>query len=144
VGGFTDQVTIWDVKTRSKLVAVSHPDWVRGVALSPDGTQLATASDRRTVKIWDAHSGKLVRTLEGHAHFCTAVAYSPDSTRLASASSDGAVILWDAATGRELQTLSDMEGWLRTLAFSRDGKRLAAGEVNSGTLRVWDLTRVPR
>ena len=39
VGGHTDEVSIWDLTTREKVVTVSHPRWVRGVAFNPEGTQ---------------------------------------------------------------------------------------------------------
>ena len=41
-----------------------HSDWVSSVAFSPDSARLASASDNRTVKIWDASSGECLQTLE--------------------------------------------------------------------------------
>src|SRR5206468_1065208 len=58
----------------------THP--VISVAFSPNGQRLATASDDRTVKVWDAATGRELRTLQGH----TSVAFSPDGRHLASAS----------------------------------------------------------
>ena len=43
-----------------------HTGRVRSAAYSPDGTQIVTASDDQTARIWDAATGQEVRTLSGH------------------------------------------------------------------------------
>ncbi len=67
---------------------LGHSKVVLDVAYSPDGRQLASAGDDRTVKLWDAATGHEVRTLQGHQGPVRGVAYSPDGRQIASASTE--------------------------------------------------------
>ncbi|ORY63362.1 NACHT domain-containing protein [Pseudomassariella vexata] len=55
-----------------------HNHLVNSVAFSPDGGRLASASDDRTIKLWDASSGACLQTLEGHSDRNNSVAFLPD------------------------------------------------------------------
>src|SRR5262249_41059051 len=76
---------------RVQFTLSGHTDPVSGVAFSPDGTRLATASGDKTAKVWDVASGQAVLTLSGHTDTVNGVAFSPDGTRLATASRDRTV-----------------------------------------------------
>ena len=83
---------------------------------SPDGRRIATASNDRTIKIWDAEDGREVLTLRGHAHTGGCVAFSPDGHLLASGSLDTTVRVWDA-TPFPPDVLREQEArWLVALA----------------------------
>jgi WD40 repeat protein len=49
-----------------------HTDWVTGVAVTPDGRFVLSASYDNTVKVWELNSGKEVRTFTGHTDYVTA------------------------------------------------------------------------
>jgi len=114
-----------------------HSSSVLSVAFSPDGSRIASGSYDRTVKIWDAKSGKEIRTLEGHSSWVNSVAFSPDGSRIASGSHDRTVKIWDAKSGKEIRTLEGHSGSVRSVAFSPDGSRIASGS-HDRTVKIWD------
>ncbi|MFO7566389.1 MAG: hypothetical protein R6X02_27350, partial [Enhygromyxa sp.] len=84
------------------------------------------SSRDNTVRVWDAHDGTLVSTLQGHEHGVSGVAWSPDGTRLASSSWDNTVRVWDAHDGTLVSTLQGHEHGVSGVAWSPDGTRLAS------------------
>jgi WD40 repeat protein len=107
------------------------------LAFSPDGRMIVTGSMDRTVRLWDPHTGTLLRTLAGHTDWVYSVAFSPDGETIVSGSSDNTVRLWDAQTGRSLLTISGLWAGVTAVAFSPDGLKIA---VASGdfVIRFWD------
>src|ERR1700733_5295614 len=65
-----------------------HSDGIQSVAFSHNSTWLASASDDKRDRIWDARRGACLQTLEGHSDVVWSVAFSHNSTWLASASGD--------------------------------------------------------
>ena len=112
---------------------------VNSVAFSPDSARLASASFDKTVKIWDASSGKCLQTFKGHSRRVYSVAFSPDSARLASASSDKTVKIWDASSGKCLQTLEGHSSRIYSVAFSPGSARLASASYDE-TVKIWDAS----
>lgn len=99
---FTSPLKLWDVKQAT--FTAEFPDiHGRPMALSPDGSLLATGG--KSVKLWDAHTGKPVRDLRGYLKRTQSIAFSPDGTLLVAGGSYGTTNLWHVATGRLLATL---------------------------------------
>lgn len=79
-----------------------YRSWIwGGLAWSPDGTRLASASLDKTIQIWDTRSHKHALTYEGHTSIITSLAWSPDGAQIASAEGYPRcrIHLWDSASG---------------------------------------------
>jgi len=77
-------------------VLASPDDGVR-VALSPDGSRVASTGKGPLVRILDASDGEQVLALGGHGDTIISIVYSPDGNTLATGSIDGTIRLWRAA-----------------------------------------------
>ena len=123
-----------------------HTDGIFSVALSPDGTTLASGSVDGTVKLWDVTTNTNTATLKGD-FMVRSVAFSPDGTTLATGSGDqngtgGTVKLWDVATNTNTATFEFVTS-VHSVAFSPDGTTLATGS-GDGTVWLWDvITNTP-
>ena len=128
---------LYDIPALSEVRFIATDVAAIDIAFSPDGWLLASGSSDKTVRLWDAASGQLLRTLEGHTDWVRSVAFAPDGRLLASGSDDTTVRLWDVASGQLLRTLVHT-GWVQSVAFSPDG-RLLASESDDGTIWLWGV-----
>jgi WD40 repeat protein/serine/threonine protein kinase len=116
---------------------------VLGVAFSPDGERIFSASGDGTIRTWNSRTGQPIGEFLAHGKAACCVVLHPDGKRLATAGADGLVKVWDLTTDPPARVFEGPCDALRkfgaayTVAFSpMDGRRLAAG--SEGAVRVWN------
>lgn len=132
----------WDTTTFAEQGLIKgHLGWVSALAVSPDGDSVITGSYDATVKVWNLHSGDV---LKPGSEPVTSVAISGDDKLLAAGGKDGKVTLWNLDTGKVFESLKDMKGSVTGLAFTRGIKshRLAVAyqtDKDAGEIKVWEF-----
>jgi WD40 repeat protein len=112
-----------------------HEDWIECLAWSPDGTRLATGSNDKTVRVWNALAKPSLVRVPRHDYPIDRVTASSDGRSFTSKSKDHTVKVWDAGDGAQLASLSGHPN-IQCVACSPDGRFVAAGFTNSEA-RVW-------
>jgi WD40 repeat protein len=106
-------------------------------SLSLNSMWLASASEDKTIRLWDLATGQTSYVLIGHQGFVEAVALQPNSTNiLASGSRDKTIKIWEL--DRVLYSLVGHSQAVNTLAFSPDGQQLASGSSDR-SIKLWQV-----
>lgn len=135
------EVTVWETGKGLLIHRLDrlHSDSVCGVAFSPDGSRLATASADRFLKVVDVSNGAELRSFEGHNHHVLAVAWSPDGQQIATGGADGALKLWDDQTGESVRSSPPLTRPITSIRWSRGSSNpRIAGACGDRKVRLWN------
>ena len=116
--------------------------WVIRARFSPDGTKIVSGLGYRTVRVRNAVSGELERTLKGHCDLVTSARFGPDGTKIVSASRDKTVRVWNAESGECERTLEGHTAQVNSAQFGPDGTKIVSAS-SDGTVRVWSAKTAP-
>ena len=120
----------------SRRTFEGHTERVYSVDLSGNGNWAVSASQDKTVRLWEVSSGRCIGILEGHDDWVKAATLSKDGRWVISASTDRTVRVWDATSGVCVETLEGHTGWVQKAAFNADARFIFSGSDDK-TVRVW-------
>jgi WD40 repeat protein len=139
--GHRGTVAVYDVRSGHLLSAYrEHVANGKAVALSPDGALVITSgqSQRTPIEVFEAATGKPVRSFTGDPESPLALAFRPDGREVASADAFRSIVtLWSVADGRPARVLTGHAHRIYALAYTADGALLASASSGGGVI-VWD------
>lgn len=115
----------------------AHPAEVSAAVFTPDSRILGTASYDGTVKLWDARTGKPLRTLVGHQNLVLSLGVSPDGNTLASGANDNTIRLWDVPADAPSSSWTGSDAAINDIVVRPDGL-FAVSAGDDKVVRVWD------
>jgi WD40 repeat protein len=132
----TRDVMAWETDTGREVGRWSLPGEanVELLAISPDGSMLATAHSGGLVARWNLATMQQLSAFKAHGSQITYMAFAADGTRLVTgAPDDDEVAVWEAATGRKLASIATVQS-----VFSKGSMDMIALGHTDGTLQVVD------
>jgi WD40 repeat protein len=136
------------VWTSALVWQAAHAGPVRQAVFSPKGDRIVSASDDKTVKVWNAADGKEVKSIAAHDGAVSGVGVSADGLKLVSAGADKTVKVWDLTPPKPDAKPEDkplavftLPAAARSVAVSPNGARVAAGfsTEKENLVRVFDI-----
>jgi WD40 repeat protein len=112
-----------------------HDAPVNMLSFAPDSVLLASASDDRTVRVWNLNT--FTHQVLHHDAPVQAVCFTHDGRSVITGADDGIIRTWDATTGEPLSRFTAHHGWILGLTRSPDGRHLISIAEDS-TLAIWD------
>jgi WD40 repeat protein len=154
-GGLDGSVRIWSADGQQLLGWQAHQHPTLSVAFRPDGKCVASAGmNEGLVLLWDAQTGRQLRTLRPPPGSVYHICFSPDGKLVAvaygRAAHPGTVQIWEAGSGRQHSTLTGHSGDVVFVSFSPDGTRIASASGSAfnspdrhkvGEVILWDTAR---
>ena len=138
----SDDVTMIDILDNRTGQVIGklkgHSGKINCMSFSPDGSELASASDDNTIRTWNVQNLSDKCVFVGHTNDVTCLSYSPDGNRIVSGSEDNTVRLWDVYgnSSKRVHLKSGTE--MMNSCFSQDGNSIASASFIDGIISVWD------
>ncbi|KAG2060735.1 WD40 repeat-like protein [Suillus hirtellus] len=125
----------------SLFAAVYSPDmtlFATGGAERPPNYIPNTEGNKSAIRIWNAKTGELVATLEGHTHWVRCLVWTQDGKTLISGSNDFSIRTWNTSTWKQIALLEGHTSLVECIAISPNGRILASASWDNTAL-LWNL-----
>jgi WD40 repeat protein len=134
-----DEIGLWSTTSGEAILRLpGHENRVAGIAFTPDGKTVVSGGwGDKTIRVWDAATGKKLREFGRLGGSIETIAMSPDGKTLASGGDDDTVRLWDVLSGQERCPVEGHQGIVLATRFSPDGSTLIPAGRDA-RIRVWD------
>ncbi|ADR18762.1 caspase family protein [Calditerrivibrio nitroreducens] len=119
------------------FVQLGHSYGINFISFSPDGKYIVSASDDKSIRLWDVVTGRELMVFHDTKSVKLAI-FSPDNLKILSGNDEGNIKLWDIGTGEMITNFETNSKYpITSLSFSPDGKTFIA--TQGYYLFCWDV-----
>lgn len=135
VSNSTEDLVIWDIKDTEEpqRILSDHDDIINEILKLPNGN-IVSASDDRTLKIWNPKNGQLIYTLTGHTDYVKHISLIDDN-HIVSGSSDATLRIWNITTGKCEFVLRGHTDNINCIVIFKD--KIISGSADT-TIKIWN------
>lgn len=123
---------------KAEYTRKAHDKDINAIDVSPDNRLFSTASQDRTVKVWDLETGESVGVLRGHKRGVWTVKFSQYDKVIATGSGDKTVKMWSLADYGCMKTFEGHTNSVLKVAFVTKGQQVVSAG-GDGLVKVWDV-----
>lgn len=120
------------------IIRQGHTAPINSLKYAPDGSAIYSASEDKSIKMWDVKTGVDINTFNAHTSPVRCMELSDNGKLLISGDVEGNILIWDAYTGQVKMTIAAHEGSVNTVKFTKDQQYIVSGGDDK-QLKVWNL-----
>lgn len=137
-----DKTILSEAPSGRQIARLQHPKtagWVRDLAITRDGSLIASGADDGKLRLWNGSDGAPLGELAAFEAGMTALDFSPDGLRLASTDSRGNLRLHHVVSRVLQTTIAAHPTWIESVEFSADGRWLVTAGRQDHLAKVWNV-----
>jgi WD40 repeat protein len=136
-----DGLQVLDYSTGEQIATLDgHVGAVTAIAAMPGSSQVVSAGEDGTLRLWDLDRVAELRVFEGHEGIVTSVAATSDGAHLVSGGADATVKVWNVEDGGVAFTLTGHHYRVTHVAVTPDGSRAVSASWDD-VPRAWNIRR---
>lgn len=116
------------------LSFIGHTDDINAIEFSPDGKTIASASNDKTIQIWDVMTGKSLKILNGFEWKVTSLKFTTDGKYIVGGCNNGVSKLFEVETGKNISDFNEIGKNVRDVTFSKDGQQIIVATLLDDTI----------
>ena len=136
-----NDINIWDTRTGQIVRKIQgHTDYIRSLLITKDSKYVISASEDKSIKVWNLKNGKLEKVLYSNDSAIYNMAMSTNKNWLVFSDGKGVIRVLDMHTEEIIQSFTEESKDIRALDIDNEGKYVLSGGYSKTSMNLWDIS----